>query len=183
MPKPDLSVRKGIQVTYFWSSPERIWKPKPRAWYLSYALLFLLLMLLFARLQQYIMIVGVIAFSLLWFVQGTIAPWVVEHKVTSRGIFTHGVMYLWDDMTYFWFAHKKGQIIFYADFPKESSLPRLTLLVNSKEESQEIFDHVIHHVKYAGMDEAEYNALARLIYGEYIPLTNFVPDLDRLENQ
>jgi hypothetical protein len=172
-----LNVRPGTEVLLSWEAAERIWRPKTRLWYLSYAAIILFLMLVSARLGYYIVIVALVAFMLLWFVQGTIAPWIIKHKITNRGLFSQGFLVRWEEMACFWFATKEGQTLLYIDFPKTAKEPRMTILVPAGLE-YEIF-HLLHQqIPYGEESQVEYNFLSRMIYGTYQPLSRFIPDLD-----
>jgi hypothetical protein len=167
-----------IKLLYSWTSPERIWKPKTQVWYLVSALVIMLLILLAVKLGYYIFVIALLAFLLLWFVQGTMAPWEVKHQITNEGIFTYDTFHRWSDFAYFWFAEKDGWKLLQLDLQKELNHPRITLLVNVGEDD-EIFNMLVPKVKYGEMHEVGYNIFAHLVYGEYIPLTAYVPDLDQ----
>jgi len=64
------------------------------------------------------------------------------------------------------------------DLPQDAKTPRLTLLL-TKEEADTIFPLLFERLKYATDDSAGYNMLARSIYGVYIPVSVFLPDLDK----
>jgi len=171
-------VEPVLENLYSWRSPERIWEPKTRVWYLAYAAFFLLLILIFAKLGYIIIILGILAFMFLWFVQGTIAPLILEHQITSKGVITNSTLVQWEEMTQFWFAKKGKWLYLHMDFPQDAKKPRLTLLL-TKEEAEIVFPLLFERLKYATDDSAGYNILARSIYGVYIPVSVFLPDLDK----
>ena len=158
-----LNIRKGMNVLLSWEAAERIWKPKSRTWYLSYAILILTLILIAARMGYYIVIVALSAFLLLWFVQGTIAPWIIKHKLTSKGIYTNGYLIPWIDLKLFWFAKKGDQTLLYLDFSKEKGEPRATLLVPDGLDL-EIFTIISEYLHYGNAIEVEYNLFSQFIY-------------------
>jgi len=94
-----VTVELVLEHLFSWRSPERIWEPKTRVWYLAYAAFFLLLILIFAKLGYIIIILGILAFMFLWFVQGTIAPLILEHQITSKGVITNSTLVQWEEMT------------------------------------------------------------------------------------
>lgn len=175
--EPELKVRKAVDVLLAWEAAERIWKPKTRDWYLKYALIILIMIFVAARMGYYIAIVALCAFLVLWFLQGSLVPWILKHKLTTKGVFTNNVMIPWKELKCFWFARKQDQTLLYLDFPKDSETPRLTLLVPPGMD-QEIYDICAHYLIYGDLDMVEYNIFTNLIYGRYIPLSNYVPDLD-----
>jgi hypothetical protein len=167
-----------IDHLFSWVSPERIWEPKSKVWYLSYAAFFMLLILIFAKLGYIIIILGILAFMFLWFVQGTIPPYVIEHRITSKGIITNSALTQWEELSQFWFAKKGKWYVLHLDFPTEAKKPRLSLLLKQSE-TETVFPLVFKYVKYASSDSASYNLLARSIYGVYLPVDMFLPDLDK----
>jgi len=175
-----IKIRKAVDVLLAWEAAERIWKPKNRMWYLKYALLMLVLIFVAVRMGYYIVIIALCAFLVLWFLQGGLVPWVLKHKLTTKGIFTNNVMIPWKELRCFWFAQKEDQILLYLDFDKDKETPRLTLLVPQGLD-QEIYEICAHYLIYGDLDMVEYNLFTQMIYGKYIPLTNYVPDLDDQE--
>lgn len=172
-----LNIRKGMTVLLSWEAAERIWKPKTRVWYLSYALLILTLIFIAARMGYYIVIVALAAFMLLWFVQGTIAPWILKHKLTSKGVYTNGYLINWEELQHFWFAQKGDQLLLYLDFKKSKGEPRATLLVPEGLD-YEIFSICSEYLPYGNINDVEYNIFSKLIYGTYLPLSKYITDLD-----
>lgn len=173
-----LATEPILEHLFSWRSPERIWEPKTRVWYLAYAAFFLLLILIFAKLGYIIIILGILAFMFLWFVQGTIAPLILEHEITNKGVITNSTLVQWEEMTQFWFAKKGKWLYLHMDFPQDAKKPRLTLLL-TQEEAQIVFPLIFERLKYATDDSAGYNLLARSIYGVYIPVSGFLPDMDK----
>jgi hypothetical protein len=171
-----------VRVLFSWISPERIWQPKSQVWYLTSALVILVCILVAVKLESYVFVVALLAFLLLWFVQGTMAPWDVKHQITSQGIYSFETFHRWDELAYFWFAKRENWILLYFDFRKELNQPRLVLLVN-KDEDLEIFNLIIDYLKYGEMYEVGYNIFAKMIYGEYLPISHYIPDLDQPTTQ
>jgi hypothetical protein len=183
--EPELfKVRKSraIDLEFTWTVPERQWEPKTQVWYLSYAALFLLLILIAAKLGYPILIVALIAFMFLWFIQGTMKPWMITHKITTRGLYTNGQLYHWEDIETFWFGQKKKQLFLYFDLKKDMKESRLVLLVKEGDD-EKIFDILMPKLKYADPQAAGYNIFAQMIYGKYLPIAHYLPDLDQPEFQ
>jgi len=173
-----LKTTPPIKLLFSWTSPERIWKPKTQVWYLVSALVIMLLILLAVKLGYFVFVVALLAFLLLWFVQGTMVPWEVKHQITNEGLYTYDTFHRWDEIAYFWFAERDDWKVLYIDFRKELNHARLSLLVNAGEDD-EIFNILMTKIKYGEMYEVGYNIFAQLIYGEYIPMTAYIPDLDQ----
>ncbi len=174
--------KNPVQLIYEWESPERIWSQKDRVWYLFYAAVFAVFILISARLGYFIMILGLLALMFLWFVQATIEPLITKHQITSKGIITRGTLIKWEQLNRFWIGRKPETDLLYIDYKEEEKLPRITLLlIPDQDQDQIVFNHLIEHLKYSNPEEAEVNILSRIIYGEYLPMSNYLQDLDQLD--
>src|SRR5690606_31691562 len=89
-----------------WEAPERSWTPKTRSWYVTYSLFFALIVLIAAILREYILILAVIAFAFLWFVQGSIPPQIATYTITSIGIKAFEKLFRFRNIKHFWFSEK-----------------------------------------------------------------------------
>ncbi len=170
-----------IEVSQQWTSPSRIWKPKPRSWYLSSAAIILTVILLVTvmRYPSYqLLIIALAAFAFMWFIHGTVPPVMIEHKITSQGVYTYGELYHWDTIFRFWFSQKDGQYLLMLDLKRNAPERRLMLLLEDKSDTQPIFNSLLQHIKYANVAESEYNFVSKAIYGEYLDVSLFLPDLD-----
>lgn len=177
--------KRSIETLFSWSAPSRIWKPKDKTWYLSSAAI-ILAVILFIVLSKYPaypwLIICLIAFMILWFIQGSLAPDLLRHKITNKGIFTLETLYRWEDISHFWIARKDAQSLVYIDFWPQLRQPRLTLLIDQQYED-EIFDILISQTKYGTPAEAQYNVAAKWLYGTYQPISQYLPDLDTEDKQ
>ncbi len=169
--------KSAIRVLFSWVSPDRIWKPKTQVWYLVSALVIMLAILLAVKLEYYVFVIALLAFLMLWFIQGTLAPLEVKHQITNQGIYTFETFHRWDELAFFWFAERDEWRLLYFDFKPELKMQRLNLLVK-KGDDDEIFNILITHLKYGEEHEVGYNLFAQLIYGTYLPITKYIPDLD-----
>lgn len=165
-----INPKRNVDILFKWVAPSRIWYPKTRTWYLTSATI-ILAIILFVVLSRYPsypwLILMLTAFLLLWFLYGSTPPDIIENRITTKGIFTYGVLYPWEEIQFFWFAEKNEHGILYLDFPRALGRPRITLLVDPQDED-DIFDLLIDQIKYASPNEAQYNFFARMIYGTYL---------------
>jgi len=163
---------------YSWISPERHWVKKERGWYISYSLFFVILIAFLAMLQEYLLILAVLAFVFLWFVQGATPPQIIEHTITSLGIRTFDTFYKWRDIKHFWFSKKSG-IIYLNLETVEDSKPDLTkricLLVNDNQD-EDIFKILILHLDYGDKKEIGYSPILQLLHGEYFNSDKYLED-------
>ncbi len=175
-----------FQKVYSWISPERYWFEKDRSWYVIYSFFFVLLIAFLTLLGEYILVLAVIAFVFLWFVQAAMPPQKVEHLITTIGIKTFGKLYKWKDIKNFWFSEKNGIVMLNIDVidpenPKATFKKRLTLLTN-EDEDKEIFTNLIKFIDYGDKEEIGYNLFTQIIYGKHYDITHYLPnESERLE--
>lgn len=104
----------------------------------------------------------------------------MEHKLTNKGIFAYGILYPWEEIAFFWFTQKENNYLLYVQFPKYIREPKMQIIID-KQEMQTVFDLLIRHIKYAGPAEAEVNFLSQFLQGDYLPISRFIPDLDKAD--
>lgn len=125
MPQQDFSTSQSIpnitknfeeKELYSWDAPVRIFKRWERNSPFSLAILATIgLCLLLIVLQEYMLAGTIIILTALCIILATIAPPITHHKITNKGIFSLGKLYLWEELGQFWFAERKGTTIMYVE--------------------------------------------------------------------
>ena len=163
---------------YSWSSPERLWVKKDRAWYVSYSLFFIVLIAFLALLGELLLILTVLAFVLLWFVQGATPAQTIEHTITSLGIRTFDTFYRWQNIKHFWFS-KKGNITLLNLETFEDKNPdfvkRISLLLTERQD-EEIFKILISFLDYGDKKELSFNPIMQIINGAHIDSSEYLDE-------
>jgi hypothetical protein len=164
---------------YTWQSRERYWTPKDRAWYVMYASFFVLLIAFAAMLQEFVLIIAIVAFVFLWFIQASIPPGILVHSVTKIGLKSYGKLFKWNQIRHFWFSEKHGVKYLHLELSEDlyEALPykRLTMLCENDEDYQ-LFDLLIGEVDYGDKDEIGYSFLTSITNGKHIDLKEYMPD-------
>lgn len=163
---------------FSWQSPDRHWEVKGRAWYVSYALFFIILIAINVILQNFFFVVLIISFAFLWFLQATVPPLNTEHSITSLGIRTYGKVFKWKSLNHFWFSNKSGVIYLNLEildeyFTRSDRVQRLSIIVDETI-VEKLFDLLIRRTDYGDKTEIAYNFLDRLNVGRYIDISNFL---------
>ncbi len=172
----ELSTENPFTVLFSWKSPERYWYPKNKAWYVSYSLFFVSLIAVLALIGEFILIVAIIAFVFLWFIQGSIPPQETEHTITTLGIRSFDKLYRWRNIKHFWFSYKNDVSLINLEIVEDDNpkfMKRITLLLN-KDDERTIFDILIKYVDYGERDEIGYNFFLKLINGTHIPISHYL---------
>ena len=165
-----------FQKVLEWDAPERQWSPKSRSWYVIYSLFFVSIIFIAALLQEYIFIVAVIAFSFLWFIQGSIPPQMTKHTITSIGVRAFNKLYTWDKIKHFWISQKSDTIFLNLEIEENDNkgfVKRIPLIISSVD-NQKIFDLLINNIDYGDKDEISFNFLTPILTGKYFDISHFM---------
>ncbi len=116
-----------VETLYSWSSPERLYIPRNRKWFIYLFILILIIILVLLFMEQFIIIAPVAAIGFVAYILATVPPRDIEHKLTTEGLNSDGHSYLWQEMWDFWVT-KKGDEKFlhidtYLNYPR-----RITIL-------------------------------------------------------
>ena len=163
-----------------WESPERHWLPKEKSWYVTYSLFFVLLILVSVLIGEYILVVAIIAFAFLWFVQGSTPPSMVQHTITTLGVKTYDKLYKWKNIKHYWFSESKsGKLLNLeiVDDNKPDFVKRLSLVLN-KGDDVSVFTAMNKFADYGDKDEIGFNILDQLTHGKHVPLDSYLQEKD-----
>lgn len=174
----EIENKNPIRYLYSWKSQERYWKEKGRSWYVIYSFFFTVIIALLALIGEWVLIIAILGFAFLWFVQASVEPPIVEHVVSSVGIKTFNKLYKWQEIKCFWFSTKKEETILNLDLLNEEKPDslfrrRLCLLIN-REDEKKLFELMYDYLDYGDPEEVGVNLLTQLIYGSYVDIENFM---------
>ena len=164
----DVEDRKVVQniKLFEWEAPEITKIKFEKKSYLILLGACLLLILYFAILGNYGLMMCLIALLFLIYVWGTAEPRIVKHRITARGIDLGNKLYEWYMLDNFYFTKKEGQLFLFVD-TKLRFPPSLIFMLN-KEDKDPLF--VILQDKLLYKDIRKQDKLSKIGYGEYIPL-------------
>jgi len=148
--KPIPLKKKKIVPTknfYTWKSPARVFSKKNKVWFLKIALISLLMILFFAILQDFMMILVICVGVLLVFLLASVPPKEAKHIITNKGIKSLGQSFLWEDMKEFWISIKEKRIVLYIQM-KEKFPSRLVLILNNEREEKKVADIIGNYLEY-----------------------------------
>lgn len=124
-----------IETLYNWSSPERLFIPRNRKWFIYLFLTVLLIIVVLLFVQQFIIIAPVAAIGFVSYILATVPPHEINHKLTTEGINSGGHSYLWQEMSDFWITRKGDEKLIHIDtylaYPK-----RVIILVGNADLEQ-----------------------------------------------
>ena len=175
-----IHTKLDISSNFIWVSHERYWAFHEKSWYISYLIFFSSLIFFLAVIGEYILIVAILSFMFLWFIQAIVPPEQTTHKINQFGIKTFGKLYKWKDIQHFWFSKKNGIYYLHLEIinktEKDTYIPsRLSLLLENNE-MDEIFWILVNEIDYGDVNEVGFNFITQYINGDYIEISEFLPE-------
>lgn len=167
-------VRKRLvpqKVLHSWKAPAIVFIQRKKAWFLKVSIVALLLILFFAFLQDFIVILVICVIVLIAFLLASIPPQEVEHKVTSRGIKSIGDLYKWKDLSKFWVAERYNQKVIYVH-TKLRYPSRIVMIVGKKDELK-VVKLLLEQLDYKELDKKQ-GLLSRVSDGEILDQEHYI---------
>lgn len=143
-PLPVTVKPEPIKVLLAWKAPSRLFIKRTREYFTTLWSIVLLLVIILAFLQEWGLIMVVIALTFLNYLYSTVKPAEVEYKITNKGVDIAGLKFSWTTLRRFWFKEKWGQTICFID--TLFRLPgRLTIILgdNNKEAVEKILSQYL----------------------------------------
>ncbi len=119
-------VDEDIKELFNWTSPERVFVPRNKKWFINTALLVLILVVVTLILKEFLLMGAILAVLFVLYILATVPPQQIEHRITTQGIISNNRSYLWDELADFWFKDKYDYTLLEVDtylrFPDQLSL-------------------------------------------------------------
>lgn len=161
-----------------WESPDRLWKEKDRSWFVIYSFFFVVIIAMLFLMGEFLLIILVLAFMFLWYVQGTIPPTIVHHVISTLGIKSEKTLYKWKDIDSFWFSKKEDfyflNLEVIVDDRKDSEYKRRISILTTSVEPKMLFNLLIKNIDYGSRNKIGANILNQIVYGEYVEVDEFM---------
>jgi len=140
VPRENALENLKYEVLMTWKAPMRFFRKRPKEDYIRIVFIALCAITFFFIIRQYMLIAVTVAMIFLTFVMWSVPPELVEHKITTRGVYSIDKMYEFSILNKYWFSYVSG--IYLLNIETELRLPaRLILLIGDKENVDQI--HVI----------------------------------------
>lgn len=105
------SKEEVVKTLLEWESPSRPFKRRETEYFKTLGAILFLVCVVLLFFKEWLLIVAIGAFFFIVYVLGRFPPENVKHKITTQGITTDGRVYLWRDLSDFWFTQSHGQPI------------------------------------------------------------------------
>ncbi|MBI4100685.1 hypothetical protein HY439_03005 [Candidatus Microgenomates bacterium] len=131
--------QEEVRTLLSWKANSRPFKERGKEYFktLGAILFFVSVVLLF--IKEWLLIGAIWAFFFITYVLSRVPPEDVEHKITTQGITTGGKVYLWRELSDFWFTQNHGQTVLNIDIlptGRVRFLGRLLILLGDQSETK-----------------------------------------------
>ncbi|OGV89609.1 hypothetical protein A2Z41_02690 [Microgenomates group bacterium RBG_19FT_COMBO_39_10] len=106
--QPEIKPRT-LKTLLAWKAPERHFKKRTREYFTTIGAIIFLIGVILLFLQEWLLIVVMVALVFVAYILSTVTPREVEHQLTNRGIVTGGRRYYWEQLGRFWFSERWDQ--------------------------------------------------------------------------
>jgi hypothetical protein len=102
---------EALKTLIEWKAPVRAFKKMGREYFTTLGAFAFFLSVVLLLVNDWLLVIVIVALMFVTYVMGTIPPGEVEHKITNRGAKVGEKTYEWPFLTRFWFTEKWGQKI------------------------------------------------------------------------
>lgn len=164
----DIEEKKVVQniKKFEWESPDIVKIKFSKKTFLVLLGGSLLLILYFAILGHYSLMLALMSLVFLIYVYGTAEPRFVKYQITSRGVDIGSKLYEWYMLDSFYFTKKENTYFFFVE--TKLRFPPSLVFIIKEEDKDPLF--VILQDKLLYKDIRKQSRLSKISYGEYIPL-------------
>lgn len=106
IPSPVTVIKEPMKVLLSWKAPSRPFKKHDREYFSTIGAIVFLLSIILLFIKEWLLIGVIIALAFLAYVLASIEPEEIEHKITTRGIFTGKKLFEWPRLGRFWISGK-----------------------------------------------------------------------------
>lgn len=135
-----------VETLYKWTSPERLYIPRNRKWFVYLFLLVLLIIIVLLFIQEFIIIAPIAAIGFIAYVLATVPPHDIEHLLTTEGINSSGHSYLWQEMYDFWIVKKGNEKIIHID--TNLNYPRRIIILVGQGDLEQIKQIMVQFIPF-----------------------------------
>lgn len=167
--------KKPLYVYYSWKSPERIFAPKDRRWYIIVSSISMFVIVLALLTNNFGLVFAVIALILLVYSLHSVPPAEVSHELTNKGLNTFSRLIKWRDISSFWASRRSGHTLLNLSIKEENieSSERLIILLGDGD-LQRIVRYMTQFVDYLPSEASQNGLLSSLVEGEIVQLSEFL---------
>lgn len=137
-----------------WEAPVRPFKERGREWFTTIAVIVVLVSLVAIFLKEFLLLGVVFALAFVSYVLSTNPPQPVRHKISSEGISFGEKLYLWDELSDFYFKSLDGERALFVTTKKR--FPALLILILSSVSEEEIKKVLKEHLNLVSIPQEDW---------------------------
>lgn len=166
--------RKPIYSVYKWISPERVFEPKDKKWYLIISSISMFIIVLSLLTENYGLVIAIVSLIVLLYALNSVPARDISHEITNKGVSLNSVLYTWKKISKFWIStrgeHKFLNTIIEDKENQEEQL--ITYLGNA--DVKKIVSFLSQYVDYISEMETNNNFISNKLFGRTEPLSKFI---------
>jgi hypothetical protein len=170
--------KNKYKVIFKWKAPMRVYRKHHNQDYLMVAFITLPLLTFFTIVGQYMLVAATIALIFLTFILWSIKPTIVQHKITTLGVYSIDRLYKWENLESYWVSKIQNLYVLNIETNNLQFLGNLVLLLGKKEDAKKVHNILQDWLEYKVIDKQ--NFIQEKLDGIYIPLKD-EPAKDKIE--
>ncbi len=133
---PKIGEAGEIKTLLEWHGPARPYRAKSRSYYITIALLVVVLGLIAFLASEFLLIGVLLALAFVAYVLAYVEPGNVKYRISTQGVTIGNHFYFWHEMDSFWFKEKDGHKVLYIQ--TLMSFPGQLMLVLEEGKEEEV---------------------------------------------
>lgn len=105
------------QTLLKWLAPSRPFKTRDRQFFTTAVAIVILISVILAFAGEWMLIAVLVAMCFAYYVWSTVPPEEAEYSLTTKGVFVHGRLYKYEELSSWWVENQFGQEVLVFDAP------------------------------------------------------------------
>ena len=136
----------AVKTLFRWQSFSRPYRKRSPKWFIYAFLLVATIILILLFVHEFFIIVPVLAIAFVAYIMATIPPEIVESAITTQGINTANLSYIWEELDDFWFTEKGGFTTLH--FETLIRWPRRLMILINKDDKEKTRNLLVRYRPY-----------------------------------
>jgi len=154
-----------VKTLFRWQAFSRPYTKRSPKWFIYTFLLVTTIILVLLFIREFFIIIPVLALAFVAYILATIPPEITENEITTQGINSSKLSYIWEELDDFWFTEKNGFIILHVD--TYLNWPRRLIILINKDDREKIKNLLVRYLPYRELPKTNWldTAAERLSQG------------------
>lgn len=166
--------RKPIYSVYKWESPERVFEPKDKKWYLIVSSVSMFVIVFSLLTENYGLVVAIVALIVLLYALNSVPPQKTINEITNKGVSLNSVLYTWKKITKFWISSRGKNKFLNTEVLGKNDEEDQVIIYLGDADTKKIVDLLTQYVDYIPESEINNNFLNKRLFGSVEPLSKFL---------